>query len=183
MIDKNELGRRLREARTARSLTLKDLDRLSGLSATHISDVERGKTSPTIGALIRIAQALGRAPSYFLEPEPLPDTAHVPDGGGAPRSGGGATVETLTPGVPGGRLTAERWTIEPGGAGVLVGPGPGAMGGVILSGRLRVESELEVRELDAGAALHVRLEVPVRLVALGEAPARLFVVATGPGSA
>jgi transcriptional regulator with XRE-family HTH domain len=180
MIDKAELGRRLREARTARGFTLKEMDRLSGFSATHISEIERGKTSPTIGALVRIAQALGRAPSYFIEAESLPDTAHVPAGSAPRRDGGGVTVELLTPGVPGGRLSARRLTIDSAGEGVTVPAGVGSIGGFLLSGRLRVESAGITRDLDSGAALYLQLEAPVRLLPLGDEPVRLLVIATGP---
>ncbi|TPW03856.1 MAG: Cro/CI family transcriptional regulator, partial [bacterium] len=76
-IDRVELGQRLRDARRQSGLTLKDLDQAAGLSATHISEIERGKTSPTIGVLIRIAGALGKDASYFVEPEALPDVSII----------------------------------------------------------------------------------------------------------
>jgi type IV pilus assembly protein PilB len=52
-------------------MTLKNVETLSGLSSTHISEIERGMTSPTIGALIRIAHALKKDPSYFIEERKL----------------------------------------------------------------------------------------------------------------
>lgn len=180
MIDKTELGRRLREARQARGLTLKEMDRLSGFSATHISEIERGKTSPTIGALLRIAGALGREASYFIEPEALPDTAHVASEARDRRAWNGASAELLTPGVPGGRLTARKLVIEPGAAGVEIAAGVGALGGVLLSGRLQMEVGGDVHDVDTGAAFYVILELPVRFVAVGTEPVELFMVATGP---
>ena len=51
MLSKADLGSRLRDVRKTQSLTLKQLERTSGFSATHISEIERGKTSPTIGAI------------------------------------------------------------------------------------------------------------------------------------
>lgn len=179
MIDKSELGRRLREARTARGFTLKEMDHLSGFSATHISEIERGKTSPTIGALVRIAQALGRAPSYFIEVESLPDTAHVPAEATPRRNGNGVTVEVLSPGVPGGRLSARRLTLDPGGEGAVFEAGLGSIGGYLESGRLRIDSGGTHHDLESGAALHLQLEEPVRLLALGDEPARILVIATG----
>ncbi len=73
MPSKEELGRRLRIARFDRNLTLKEVASRCGMSATHISEVERGKTSPTIGALQRIAAALGERPSYFVRDDDMPE--------------------------------------------------------------------------------------------------------------
>ena len=53
MITKEDLGNRIRLVRKQRAYTLKDLERVSGFSATHISEIERGKTLPTIGAWSR----------------------------------------------------------------------------------------------------------------------------------
>ena len=60
MITKEALGKRVRDVRTRGKMTLKIVEGRSGLSSTHISEIERGMTSPTIGALIRIAHALGK---------------------------------------------------------------------------------------------------------------------------
>jgi len=67
MPTKKEVGRRVRLARFRRDLTLKEVAARSGMSATHISEIERGKTSPTIGALERIAAALEERPAHFVE--------------------------------------------------------------------------------------------------------------------
>ena len=47
MMSKTDLGRRIRAIRKQRRLTLKELEQISEFSATHISEIERGKTSPT----------------------------------------------------------------------------------------------------------------------------------------
>ncbi|MCK4915882.1 MAG: helix-turn-helix transcriptional regulator, partial [Candidatus Eisenbacteria sp.] len=46
MPTKEEVGQRVRLARFRRDLTLKEVAIRSGMSATHISEIERGKTSP-----------------------------------------------------------------------------------------------------------------------------------------
>jgi transcriptional regulator with XRE-family HTH domain len=111
--DSAELGRRIRRLRSEHHLTLKQVEEASGLSATHLSEIERGHTSPTIGALVRIARALGRNASYFIEAEVLADVAHVPrEGRGNHATPGGVRVEPLTPGVPGSHLFAYRLTLD-----------------------------------------------------------------------
>lgn len=67
MPTREEVGERLRLARFRQNMTLKDVATRSGMSATHISEIERGRTSPTIGALQRIAQALGERTAHFVE--------------------------------------------------------------------------------------------------------------------
>jgi XRE family transcriptional regulator, regulator of sulfur utilization len=67
MPTKQEVGERLRLARFKRDMTLKDVAARSGMSATHISEIERGKTSPTIGALQKISKALGERSAHFVE--------------------------------------------------------------------------------------------------------------------
>jgi transcriptional regulator with XRE-family HTH domain len=67
-----ELGRRIKLLRVSRGLTLKDLEERGGISATHVSEIERGKASPTVGALAKIARALGVRPAFLIEPRVLP---------------------------------------------------------------------------------------------------------------
>lgn len=46
------------EARTAKGITLKQLEEMSGISKTAINNIENGKTSPTLYQLEAIAKAL-----------------------------------------------------------------------------------------------------------------------------
>jgi transcriptional regulator with XRE-family HTH domain len=109
IVDIEELGRRIRKLRLERRMTLKQVEEASDLSATHLSEIERGRTSPTIGALVRIAKALRKDASYFIEVEERPEVAHVTRETIRPRSvGRGVTLEPLTPGVPGSRTFAYR---------------------------------------------------------------------------
>lgn len=62
-----ELGRRVKQLRLQKGLTLKDIEARVGVSATHVSEVERGKTSPTVGALSKIAAALEVNASYLID--------------------------------------------------------------------------------------------------------------------
>src|SRR5580765_243171 len=69
----HELGRRIKMLRVSRGLTLKDLEERGGISATHVSEIERGKASPTVGALGRIARALGLRPATLVEAQLQPE--------------------------------------------------------------------------------------------------------------
>jgi transcriptional regulator with XRE-family HTH domain len=77
MPDKKELGARIKRFRLERNLTLKQVEQKAKVSATHISEIERGMTSPTVGALTKIARALGTEPSYFLQNNSYPPVSVV----------------------------------------------------------------------------------------------------------
>lgn len=65
------LGKRVRRTRQEKGLTLKQIEAKVGVSATHVSEIERGNTSPTVGALEKIAEALGVPPSYLIDLAPV----------------------------------------------------------------------------------------------------------------
>ncbi|MER9281157.1 cupin domain-containing protein [Mesorhizobium sp. M0522] len=71
------LGRRMKEIRKARAKSLKQVSEASGLSVSHLSQSERGVTTPSIGALHRIAGALGARVSWFFSGKA--DSQHHPD--------------------------------------------------------------------------------------------------------
>lgn len=60
---------RLRELREARSISMRTLATRSGLSANALSMIERGKTSPSVSTLYKLADALGVSITAFFESE------------------------------------------------------------------------------------------------------------------
>lgn len=61
------VGQRLRDARGRRSLTLEDVASAAGVTRSFVSAVERGETSPSIGSLYRLCEALGIGMSSLFE--------------------------------------------------------------------------------------------------------------------
>ena len=119
IVEIDELGRRIRKLRLERRMTLKQVENASGLSATHLSEIERGRTSPTIGALVRIARALEKDASYFIEHDERDEIAHLSREKARSLSPApGITAELLSPGIPGSGVFPYRLTLE-GGAGEL----------------------------------------------------------------
>jgi transcriptional regulator with XRE-family HTH domain len=182
IVDSGELGRRIHRLRGELHLTLKQVQEVSGLSATHLSEIERGRTSPTIGALTRVARALGRDASYFIEAEELPDVAHLPrerlSGFTTPD---GAQVTPLTPGVPGSCLFAYRLSLDAGAArsfSLLAQETPGEALYFVRHGR--VESTIgEIHwTLAAGDAAQGRLSCDHALRAVEGEPAEVIVLLT-----
>jgi DNA-binding transcriptional MerR regulator len=58
-MDQDGLGTRLKNMRTARRASLRDISQSTGLSASYLSSVERSLSSPSIASLQKIAAALG----------------------------------------------------------------------------------------------------------------------------
>ncbi len=54
-----DTGLRLKELRAARGMSMRSLAAKSGLSANAVSMIERGKTSPSVSTLYKLADALG----------------------------------------------------------------------------------------------------------------------------
>ncbi len=125
MITKRILGERMRESRTGQQMTLKDVEGMSGLSSTHVSEIERGMTSPTIGALIRIAHALNKDPSYFIEDRELEEVCITTESDRPVETIPkeirieGGRIEALTRGVICGRIEAYLLTLDAGGVAEL----------------------------------------------------------------
>ncbi|MDA8216905.1 MAG: cupin domain-containing protein [Dehalococcoidales bacterium] len=61
------IGQRLREARLARGWSARDLAAAGDIALNTVSLIERGKISPTVATLHKLANALGVPLSFFVE--------------------------------------------------------------------------------------------------------------------
>jgi transcriptional regulator with XRE-family HTH domain len=98
MNGKDEIGARIKQFRLSKGLTLKDIEVKAKVSATHVSEIERGMTSPTVGALAKIAEAMGTDVAYFVEKQ----------------NDWGATYYSLAKDVPMPRISFLEVELEPG---------------------------------------------------------------------
>ena len=107
------LGPRLREARAARRLSVRELARRVGCSASLISQIERGVSVPSVGVLYALATELGSSLDYLLfgtgagpaeaaEPQPV-----APPPAAAVQRGGNRKIIDLASGVRWERLTPQ----------------------------------------------------------------------------
>jgi transcriptional regulator with XRE-family HTH domain len=159
-------------------MTLKDVEAQSGFSATHISEIERGRTCPTINALSRIAQALDREPAYFIEREELPDLSHTRSSERSPAVVfGHVQVEALTKGVAGARLRAFQFLLPEGSQGRVEFDGHhGEESGYIVRGRIEVRVGDEKRVLETGDGFHYFARRLHGFRNIGAGPASLILV-------
>jgi transcriptional regulator with XRE-family HTH domain len=172
-----ELGRRIKQLRLAQALTLKDIESKVGVSATHVSEIERGKTSPTVGALAKIAEALEVNPSFLVD---LPVGDHI----SFTRKGErefiigpktGARWEILTTERPFAELSLLLLELEPEMKDPLIRPPrPGDKFLYILDGVLQIELGDEKFVLRKGDSVHFKASMPTKLLNLGERVCRVF---------
>jgi transcriptional regulator with XRE-family HTH domain len=176
MIDNGRIGRRLKARRQQLALTLKAMEARAGVSATHISEIERGKTSPTVGALGKIAAALDKDITYFLEQDPLDDVCHLRH---AERSKqdlpwAPGRYAALTRRVPGARLSAFALELEPGGP---LSPASCLDGNevfLVRQGRVRFEVDGAEYELAEGDSIHLDTGVTFRYGVVGDETAKIY---------
>ncbi|MCD4690222.1 cupin domain-containing protein, partial [bacterium] len=156
-----------------------------GMSPTHISEIERGRTSPTVGALLRIARALKKPATYFVEENLLPNvsvvrkherTHHIITESGHSVAG----ADFLTTGIPAGRLrVVELSDFERGPLSTRPHDGEEIL--LVESGALKVIVGDEEFELGAGDCIQFRATVPHRVEKVGSEEVRALWVTAAEG--
>jgi transcriptional regulator with XRE-family HTH domain len=150
------VGRRLKELRRSRGLTLTQLAERTNLSVGSLSQVERGLVSPTIRTVYAVSTALGVSPAWIIDPDSV--KAQDPDGPYIVRSTrrkpffnrNGVTKHLATPEVE-ARYTGFIVTLEPNGSsGDEQYTHAGEEIGLVLSGSLILEIEDKTYRVNTG---------------------------------
>jgi len=155
-----KLGQRLRALRKERGLTLAQLGRQVGLSASYLSQVERGVTMPSLPKLTAMARALAVDVRDLFEDERSP---HCVVRSGEGRTLGGThdfAVELLSADLLGKNILPYRVTCQPGAACDRPPAYPGEECGLVLKGRLRVTVGEEAFVLETGDSIHYQRHQP-----------------------
>jgi transcriptional regulator with XRE-family HTH domain len=83
-MDAQEIGRQLRARRAAAGRTVASVAMDAGLSVPYVANLENGRGNPTLGALTRLASALGMELGVSLDPpgggarDTPPNLAEIP---------------------------------------------------------------------------------------------------------
>lgn len=170
------LGMRIRRIRHERGLTLKEIEATVGVSATHVSEIERGNTSPTIGALEKIAEALQVPPSYLIDIPPIPElrVRHPNDRRTLTTSGGTIVLDPVTDCVSPSEMSLFISTIHANGQ---VDAQPGHHGEefcYVIDGILEVVVNGSSHILRKGDSIHFKAIHPHRIRNLAPVPSRTF---------
>lgn len=177
MTPQEALGARLRGLRTARRLSLGDVARETGISASFLSLVENGRSDITIGRLTRLVDYYGISIADLL---PAPgaedlDVVRAGDGRQLHSSEEGITVFLLSSGTDRAMLPM-LLELEPGASLAERGHHAGEEFVHVLEGTLVLEVEgAESRELQAGDSAYYRADRPhLFRNGSGEEPLRLI---------
>lgn len=171
MHPKVDVGRRIKHYRQKYNLTLKDIESRVEVSATHVSEIERGKTSPTVGALSRIADALQVDPAVFLVTDDLP-RARVTraDARSLVRfESDRYLAHPLSAPVPGQDISVALVHFEPCDGAPRLHQHPGEEFGLILQGEAEITVGDETFTVREGDSLHFRSDLPHGVVNRGNA--------------
>jgi len=177
----DRIGQRIKALRQQRSLTLAGLAEQSNLSASHLSQVERDKTTPSLMTLSSIAQALDVNLRDLFDSED--NQLHITRATG---------LETLPGPVPpawsqltspetGRDLEVHRLTLPPGAPWLEFEPYAGEIVGFVLAGTLAMQIDDEPVELAAGDSIHCDARQAHRLRCGGEIPCTIVWCTSPPG--
>src|SRR6478735_9352776 len=73
----SEIGAKVARARSERGWSLAQLAQRAGLSTAAVHKIEKSGMTPTIASLMKIAAALGKSVSYFVNEPETPDVIVV----------------------------------------------------------------------------------------------------------
>ncbi|MFI9781653.1 helix-turn-helix domain-containing protein [Streptomyces sp. NPDC051956] len=152
-----ELGTRIRGERRARSISLEHLAKLSGVSQSMVSEVERGAKTPSVLVLDRLATALGTSIARLLDEPVRPDVVVLAgDRQQVVRDPAGWERRILSPVLPDIEFEFMRTTLEPGvDAGEFSPHAPGSHEYVAVEhGCLRLTIDGVTHRLEAGDAAY-----------------------------
>lgn len=185
------LGGRIRRSRTAQNLSIRQLAKEIGCSPSHISQLERNLSEPSISMLTAIASHLGEPIDFMLtdqhdaqelrpHKEPAADMARTVIRRAAHRPKvriqGGVTSELLLPATEQNADFCE-YIYEPAQAaaqGRELLQHTGREYGLVLEGRLHITLKFEDFELDVGDSIAFDSSVPHAFWNPGNVPTRVI---------
>jgi len=176
-----EIGERIKRLRLSRDLTLKALERKAQVSATHISEIERGLTSPTVGAFQRIARALDVSPGRLIAGDATPRISVVrrSERRALMDVGAGARLQSLAGRGGSARMSIVEIEIDPGrDRAPLRVPHPGEEIVHVLRGVVEVATSSGRHLLQEGDTLHQRPDPGRTFRNFGDGSARMLWITT-----
>jgi transcriptional regulator with XRE-family HTH domain len=153
------IGAKVARARSERGWSLAQLAQRSGLSPAAVHKIEKSGMTPTIASLMKVAAALGKSVSYFVDEPDNPDVNVI-------RGDERARVYTSKEGLELRNLSGRYGGFAMAGADAVVEPfadsGPTPMNHpgeelvIVLEGRMEFEVNGMPYEIGAGDSIHFR---------------------------
>jgi transcriptional regulator with XRE-family HTH domain len=185
-VSSEQLGKRVKELRGRRGLTLEALAERSGVSRAMISKLERGEKNPTLVVAAKLAGGLGVTLSQLVGMEERREVAVVPKEGRMvmrdPETG--FERQLLSPTFVGRDLEFARNTIPEGStSGEFPPHRKGVVECVVVErGRLRATLSGEEHLLTEGDAAYFEADIPHRFDNAGEGECSYYLVISSGGT-
>lgn len=163
------IGERIKNLRQEQELTLARLAEMSNLSASHLSQVERDKSTPSLMTLASIAQALEINLRDLFESEG--DQIHIARAADRPEVASDTSPMVslqLTRPNSSWKLEVDRLTLRPEAPCLEFEPFSGEVLGFVLEGSLELTINDEQIALKAGDSIHYDANQPYRLCCSGD---------------
>lgn len=170
-----QLGRKIRDLRLRRGLTVQQLAEATGLSKGFVSQVENGRTSPSLATLHDLARSLETSVAFLVVEEDV--VPYVVRRGERPNMsvhGNGARVEVLSA-QPRRNLELLQAELPAGHAGEKRQFHHGEEIVLCVEGRVKLSCGDHVVDLEAGDSCHFDGRVPHSIENSGDVPARVFI--------
>ena len=174
-----QLGKKIRDLRSRRGLTVQQLASASGLSKGFISQVENDRTSPSLATLRDLARALDTSVAYLVvEDDMVPYVVRHGQRSRVHLNGNGSQVEVLSA-QPRRNLELLMAEVSPGSsAGSELRQHDGEVCVVCLEGKITVVSGEHRLALEAGDSCHYDGRAPHALENQGASIARVLIATT-----
>ena len=174
-----QLPARLKAARTAQGLSLDAVAKLSGVSRSMVSQIERGESSPTIATLWNLTRALQVDFAGLLDSAPTPAQIEVLRAAEVPtinNLGSGCRIRILSPPEEAGKHEVYELLIDAGG---MLDSQPHTRGArehlTVSQGTVELRRGDAVGSVHAGDTARYPADVPHRIAAT-DGPVRAFLV-------
>ncbi len=174
-----QVGKKIRDLRLRRGLTVQQLATASGLSKGFISQVENDRTSPSLATLADVAKALDVSVAYLVvDEDPVPYVVRADERQSMDSTGNVTRVEVLSA-APKRNLELLWIEFAPG---MPIGDqrhyhhGEECM--LVLEGRIGMTCGEHSFVLEAGDSIHYDGRVPHAIENVGDAPARVVTAMT-----
>ncbi|WP_420611695.1 helix-turn-helix domain-containing protein [Candidatus Spongiisocius sp.] len=170
------VGRNMAGLRKAKGLRLSDLAEATGYTTSHLSQIERGASVPSLTALAMVAMALGVEMTALLDTVTGP-LVHIT------RAGEGR--ELRLPGSPSFRVLGSHGVSGAYTAIVMAPPDSadqyrhyGERFALVLSGSIRISFGEEHHDLETGDTLHYAAHETHEARRTGEAPCQVLIISS-----
>jgi len=177
---KKIVGKKLKEIRLKKEMTIQVLAEKSHVSSNMISRIERGLTIPSVDILMRLATVFKKSINYFVEDVSSSHEVVMTRPGQRDKTVYddiqlNMQTESFTSGLRDPQFMSFYCTIKPGGTSGeqhMYHPGDELI--YLIEGQLRVEIVDDFYVLDAGDSLSFKSHLPHRWTNIGQGQARVI---------